>query len=332
MKFGTRRIGKTSLDVTVLGLGGATIGGGMASLTDSDGRMVVRDAYDAGIRYFDTAPFYGSGRSEHLVGDELRRLDGWVLSSKVGRRLKPVRGDKAEGDRQTQPFAFEPWFDYSYEGAMRSYEDSLQRLGVNRIDILYIHDIDNSTHGAAAQPKAHRAAMEGAYKALDELRRNGDIRAIGIGVNESQPIAHALEHGKWDVFLLAGRYTLLEQDPLEDLFPEIEMHGASIVIGGPFNSGILVGRNLWNYAAAPEPVFKRVAAIAEVCDAHGVPLAAAALQFPLAHPAVASVIPGPRSAAELKQIVDWFNVEIPASLWRDLKGEQLVAAQAPVPG
>ena len=331
MLFETRRIGETAVEVTMLGLGGATIGGGMASLTDSDGRMVVRDAYDAGIRYFDTAPFYGSGRSEHLVGDELRHLDGWVLSSKVGRRLKPIRGGKAEGDPRTQPFAFEPWFDYSYDGAMRSYEDSLQRLGVNRVDILYIHDIDTATHGTATQPKLHRAAMEGAYKALDELRRNGDIRAIGIGVNEAHPIARALDHGKWDVFLLAGRYTLLEQDPLEDLLPAVEKHGASIVIGGPFNSGILVGRKLWNYAPPPESVMMRVAAIAKVCASHGVPLAAAALQFPLAHPAVASVIPGPRSASELNQIVDWFKIEIPVSLWRDLKDEKLIAANAPVP-
>jgi D-threo-aldose 1-dehydrogenase len=331
MKFETRRVGETSVEVTVLGLGGATIGGGMASLTDPDGRTVVRDAYESGIRYFDTAPFYGSGRSEHLVGDELRHLERWVLSSKVGRRLKPIRGAKSEGDPRTQPFAFEPWFDYSYDGAMRSYEDSLQRLGINRIDILYIHDIDTATHGADAQPGMHRAAMAGAYKALDELRRNGDIGAVGIGVNDSHPIAHALDQGKWDVFLLAGRYTLLEQEALEDLLPAVEKHGASIVIGGPFNSGILVGRKLWNYAPPPESVTMRVAAIGKVCDAHGVPLAAAALQFPLAHPTVASVIPGPRSAAELKQIVDWFRIKVPASLWRDLKGEKLIAADAPVP-
>lgn len=331
MTFVTRRIGKTALEVTVLGLGSATIGGGMASLTDTDGRSVVRDAYRAGIRYVDTAPFYGSGRSEHLVGDELRGLGGWVLSSKVGRRLKPVRDAVLEGDPQTRPLAFEPWFDYSYDGTMRSYEDSLQRLGLDHIDILYIHDIDSHTHGADGQRAIHRAAMTGAYKALDELRRNGDIRAIGIGVNDAQPIAEALDHGQWDVFLLAGRYTLLEQDPLDDLLPTVERHGASIVIGGPFNSGILVGRNLWNYAPPPESVLARAAAIERVCAAHGVPLAAAALQFPLAHPVVASIIPGPRSPAELAQILDWFAADIPSALWRDLKSEGLLAASAPVP-
>jgi D-threo-aldose 1-dehydrogenase len=173
--------------------------------------------------------------------------------------------------------------------------------------------------------------MEGAYKALDELRRNGDIKAIGLGVNQAHPIADALDHGKWDVFLLAGRYTRLEQDPLDTLLPAVEQHGASIVIGGPFNSGILVGRETWNYARAPESVMQRAKAIARVCDAHSVPLAAAALRFPLAHKVVASVIPGPRSAEELNQIFEWFEAEIPASLWSDLKNEKLIAENAPVP-
>ncbi len=331
MQFDARRIGRTSIDVTVLGFGGATIGGGMAALTDSEGREAVRRAYDAGIRYFDTAPFYGSGRSEHLVGDELRRRGGWRLSSKVGRRLRPVAAGDAPADPAT-PFPFEPWYDYSYDSTMRSYEDSLQRLGLNRIDILYIHDIDTATHGAETQPKMHRQAMDGAYKALAELRRNGDIGAIGIGVNDAHPIAEALEHGDWDVFLLAGRYTLLEQEPVADLLPAVAEHGASIVVGGPFNSGILVGRNLWNYAPAPAEVMARVEAIARVCDSHGVPLGAAALQFPLAHPVVASVIPGPRSAAELNQILDWFSLDIPRSLWSDLRSEDLLMANAPVPG
>ncbi len=332
MKLETRRLGVTPVEVTVLGLGGATLGGNMAYLTDADARMIVLDAFDTGIRYFDTAPFYGYGRSEHLVGDELRTLDGWVLSTKVGRRLRPRLGEQPVNDPWTRPLPFEPWFDYSYDGAMRSYEDSLQRLGLNHIDVLYIHDVDSLTHGGENQPKLHRAAMDGAYKALDELRRNGDIKAIGLGVNEAQPIAAALDHGKWDVFLLAGRYTLLEQDPLEGLLPAVEKHGASIVIGGPFNSGILVGRETWNYARAPEPVVQRAKAIARVCDAHGVALPAAALRFPLAHQAVASVIPGPRSAEELNQIFEWFEADIPASLWSDLKNEKLIAENAPVPG
>ena len=172
MTLETRRLGGTSVEVTVLGLGGATLGGNMAQLTDADARTLVIDAFDSGIRYFDTAPFYGYGRSEHMVGDGLRRQDGWVLSTKVGRRLKPRRTPQSPNDPWTGPLSFEPWFDYSYDGAMRSYEDSLQRLGLDHIDILYIHDIDVYTHGAEQQPKMHRAAMEGAYKALDELRRD----------------------------------------------------------------------------------------------------------------------------------------------------------------
>lgn len=332
MALARRRIGGTSVEVTVLGLGGATLGGNMTAHSDADARLLVIDAYDSGIRYFDTAPYYGYGRSEHLVGDELRGQDGdWVLSTKVGRLLRPRRTPQTPNDPWARPFPFEPRFDYSYDGAMRSYEDSLQRLGVDRIDILYIHDVDNYTHGPDTQPRMHRAAMEGAYRALAELRRNGDIKAIGLGVNEAKPIADALDHGQWDCFLLAGRYTLLEQDPLATLFPAIEKHAASIVIGGPFNSGILAGRETWNYSRAPETVMNRVKAIARVCDAHGVPLAAAALQFPLAHPLVSSVIPGPRSADELNQILEWMEISIPASLWSDLKNEKLIATDAPVP-
>lgn len=331
MTLETRRLGGTSVEVTVLGLGGATLGGNMAQLTDADARTLVIDAYNSGIRYFDTAPFYGYGRSEHMVGDGLRGQEGWVLSTKVGRRLQPRKAPQASGDPWTGPLPFEPWFDYSYDGTMRAYEDSIQRLGLDHIDILYIHDIDVFSHGAEQQPKMHRAAMEGAYKALEELRRTEVVKAIGLGVNEAKPIADALEHGQWDCFLLAGRYTLLEQDPLETLFPALEKHGASIVIGGPFNSGILVGRETWNYAKAPAEVLDRVKAIARVCDAHSVPLASAALQFPLAHPLVASVIPGPRSAAELNQIIGWTEAAIPPSLWSDLKNEKLIAANAPTP-
>jgi D-threo-aldose 1-dehydrogenase len=331
MQFQTRRVGRTSVEVTTFGLGGATLGGNMEAVSDAGARMIALAAYDAGVRYFDTAPFYGYGKSEHLLGDELRYRDGFVLSTKVGRRLRPRRKPQDANDGWHQPFPFEYDFDYSYDGVMRSYEDSLQRLGLNRIDILFIHDIDTYTHGPEKQPKLHAAAMDGAYRALDELRRTGEIKAIGLGVNEAKPIADALAHGSWDVFLLAGRYTLLEQAPLETLFPALTRHGASIIIGGPFNSGVLVGRDTWNYSRAPKEVLDRVKAIAAVCDAHGVPLPAAALRFPLAHPLVASVIPGPRSTDELNQIFEWWDASIPASLWSDLKSEKLVAADAPVP-
>lgn len=332
MEFETRPLGQTSLKVTTLGLGGATLGGNQAQLTDQDAKILVLEAYDAGVRYFDTAPFYGYGRSEHMMGDSLRHLDDWVLSSKVGRRLRPRKGPQRPDDDWRNPLPFEPYFDYTYDGVMRSYEDSLQRLGLNHIDVLYIHDIDSFTHGPDVQPGMHAMAMSGAVKALEELRRNGDIKAIGLGVNQNEPIAKALEHAQWDCFLLAGRYTLLEQESLETLLPAVEKHGASIVIGGPFNSGILVGRETWNYITAPDELMNRVKAIAKVCESHDVPLPAAALQFPLAHPVVASTIPGPRSAQELAQILEWWEHKIPDGLWSDLKSEKLIAANAPVPG
>jgi D-threo-aldose 1-dehydrogenase len=331
MAFETRRIAKTALDVTVLGLGGATLGGNLQPVSEADAHMLVLDAYDSGIRYFDTAPFYGYGKSEHMVGDELRGRRDWILSTKVGRRLKPRRLPQDANDPWKSPFPFEPHFDYSYDGVMRSYEDSLQRLGLNRIDIVFIHDVDVQSHGKDAQPAMFEAAMAGAYKALDQLRRTGDIKAVGIGVNEAKPIADALDRGDWNVFLLAGRYTLLEQDPLKTLLPAVARHGASIIIGGPFNSGILVGRDTWNYARAPQAVVDRAKAIGRVCDAHNVPLAAAALRFPAAHPLVASVIPGPRSPDELNAIFEWWRSPIPASLWSDLKTEKLLDPDAPVP-
>ena len=331
MNFEMKRIGRTSAEVTAFGLGGATLGGSVQAVNEADARTMIIDALDSGIGYFDTAPFYGYGRSEHLIGDELRDRTGWVLSTKAGRRLRARRRPQDASDPWRKPFPFEPFFDYSYDGIMRSYEDSLQRLGMNRIDILFLHDVDAFTHGKDAQPGVFQKAMDSAYKALDELRAAGEVKAIGIGVNEAKPIADALAHGQWDCFLLAGRYTLLEQAPLAELFPALAKHGASVVIGGPFNSGILVGGETWNYARAPESVVNRAKAIARVCAAHTVPLAAAALKFPLAHPVVASVIPGPRTTNELNQIFEWWQQPIPASLWSDLKNEGLIEANAPVP-
>jgi D-threo-aldose 1-dehydrogenase len=263
----------------------------------------------------------------------LRNRDGWILSSKVGRLLKPRREPHDPTIQWKDPHPFDPIFDYTYDAIMRSYDDSMQRLGMSRIDILYIHDIDVFSHGGEeTQAKQFRIAMDEAYKALDELRRNGDIKAIGLGVNESGPISDAMEHGQWDCFLLAGRYTLLEQEPLHTLFPSVEKHGASIVIGGPFNSGILVGGDTWNYQRAPENVVERVKNISRVCASHNVPLAAAAIQFPLKHPLVASVIPGPRSTTELNEISDWWKIAIPAALWSDLKAEKLIDEASPTSG
>lgn len=320
-----------TLSLTELGLGGATLAGNMAPVAEAEARAIIRRAVDAGIGYFDTAPFYGYGRSERIMGDGLRDVANRVISTKVGRLLKPRSGPQDPNDPWKEPLPFEPVYDYSYDGVMRSFEDSLQRLGLDKVDILYLHDIGAMTHGAEAHPRLMKIAMEGGLKALDELRRSGVVSAIGLGVNEWQVCREALEHGDIDVFLLAGRYTLLEQEPIETLFPECRRRGTRIVIGGPFNSGVLVGRETWNYARAPAEVIERVRRIEGVCRDHGVPLAAAALQFPLVNDLIVSVIPGPRSVAELEQILDWFGVTIPAGLWRDLKAAGLMHPEAPVP-
>jgi D-threo-aldose 1-dehydrogenase len=297
-----------------------------------EAEAIVRAAWEAGVRYVDTAPYYGFGQAERAVGDALRGepRDEWVLSTKVGRLLRP-RSLTASGEAARHVMPFDPVYDYSYDGVMRSFEDSLQRLGLARIDILYVHDIGTYQHGAEAHPALMRSLREGGYRALDELRRAGTVGAIGIGVNEREVLLEAVEWGQWDVFLLAGRYTLLEQMPLDDLLPKCQAAGTSIVVGGPLNSGILAGRDTWNYHAAPPEVVARAAAISAVCDRHGVPLAAAALQFPLAHPAVAAIIPGPRNADEFRANLALLRQPIPPALWQELRHEGLLHPQAPVP-
>jgi D-threo-aldose 1-dehydrogenase len=332
MLIETRHAGRTQAKLSTFGLGTATLGGNFQPpIQEADGRAIVSRALDIGITYVDTAPFYGYGKAERTVGDVLRHRTGWTLSSKVGRLLKPRTTPRTADDQWVEPLPFEQVYDYSYDGVMRSFEDSLQRLGLDHIDILYMHDISVETLGEARKAALFPIAMDGGYKALDRLRSSGAIKAIGLGVNEWQALAEALQYGQWDCFLLAGRYTLLEQEPLHTLFPLCEKAGTSIVVGGPFNSGILAGRDTWNYSRAPQAVIDRVKAISRVCDSHGVPLPAAALAFPLAHPIVASVIPGPRTASELDQILGWWQTSIPGSLWSDLRNEGLIDAQAPVP-
>jgi D-threo-aldose 1-dehydrogenase len=226
---------------------------------------------------------------------------------------------------------FDAVYDYSHDGILRSVEDSLQRLGLSRIDILYVHDIGAYQHGEGAHPGLMRTLREGGYRALEELRRSGAVRAIGIGVNEREVLIEALEWGDWDAFLLAGRYTLLEQAPLDDLLPRCQKAGTSVVVGGPLNSGILAGRDTWNYRAAPPEILARANAIRAVCERHGVPLAAAALQFPLAHPAVAAIIPGPRNTGEFASNLDLLQHPIPAALWQDLREARLLHPDAPTP-
>ena len=292
----------------------------------------MRAAWAAGVRYVDTAPYYGFGQAERCVGDALRNMprDEWVLSTKVGRLLRP-RTTSAATRSQQPPMPFETLFDYSYDAVMRAFEDSLQRLGLARIDVLYAHDIGAMQHGAEAHPAVMRTFREGGYRALDELRRGGVVRAIGIGVNEREVLLEAMEWGDWDAFLLAGRYTLLEQAPLDDLLPKCLEAGVSIIVGGPLNSGILAGRDTWNYRLAPPEIVIRVDAIRAICEGHSVPLAAAALQFPLAHPAVAAIIPGPRNVAEFEANLALLRYPIPTALWADLRDAKLLHPDAPTP-
>lgn len=334
MAFKTRSIGKTSLQVTELGLGTAAMAGNHRHVPESDHRAALEEGLNNGITYVDTAPFYGFGRSEHFAGDALRRRQAWTLSTKAGRLLKPGNAPSTHPDAADwlEPFPFTPVYDYSYDGVMLSYEQSLQRLGLDRIDILLLHDIGEMQHGVEANAPLMADAMTGGYKALDELRRSGDIQAIGLGVNEREVCNIAMQHGDWDVFLLAGRYTLLEQAPLDDLLPACEKAGTTIILGGPFNSGILAGGKTWNYAQAPKDIVNRVQRITEICEQHTVPVPAAALQFPLGHTQVSSVIPGPRSRAEMSTILDWWKVPIPAALWSDLRSAGLLHESAPVPG
>ena len=332
--FETREVAQTGVRVTTLGLGGATIAGIMGGIVPPEqARATVDGALEAGINYFDTAPQYGLGRSEHFMGDALRyRREGTVLSTKVGRLLRPVLkdSDRAYPHSWTQPFPFDQVYDYSYDGVMRSLEDSLQRLGLPSVDIVYVHDIGSMTHGE--KNAAYWKQLEtGGYRALSELKAAGTIKAIGLGVNEWQVIMDAFELGDWDVCLLAGRYTLLEQTSLSPFLETCVKRQTSIVVGGPFNGGSLMGTGTWNYAKAPQDVIDRVARLEAFCKAQGVPIGAAALQFPLAHPAVVNVLPGPKSPAELDGILDWWQFEIPASFWDALAAEKLVAPGTPLP-
>jgi len=331
--FRKRRIGRTEVEVTELGLGCATLGGSRVEVSAGEAESIVDAAWAAGVRYVDTVPYYGVGQAERAVGDALRGRprDDWVLSTKVGRLLRPRTAAASVSDDRRRPLPFDPVYDYSYDGIMRSHEDSLQRLALARIDILYVHDIGIYQHGAEAHPRLMRTLRESGYRALEELRRAGTVRAIGIGVNEREVLLEAMEWGQWDAFLLAGRYTLLEQAPLDDLLPKCEAAGTSIVIGGPLNSGILAGRDTWNYETAPPDVVARVNAIRAVCERHNVPLPAAALQFPLAHPAVAAIIPGPRDAAEFRANLDLLTHPILGTLWQDLRAAGLLHPQAPTP-
>ncbi|MEW6997723.1 aldo/keto reductase [Colwelliaceae bacterium BS250] len=336
--FKKRQIGNTNLQVTELGFGAATFGNLYRPMTDEAAQQSIKKAMELGLNQFDTAPFYGFGLSERRVGDALREYDSsdYVLSTKVGRILEQC--SKAEDKYGfCSPMPFEPKYDYSYDGIMRSFEHSIQRLGLAKIDILYMHDIGRATHGDD-HDRLFKIAMEGGYKAMDELRSQGLVSAIGLGVNEYEVCEQAMDHGYFDCFLLAGRYTLLEQKAIESFLPRCLKENSSIVLGGPYNSGILatgVKREgvvpHYNYAPASESIINTVANIEDICQEFSVPLAAAALQFPLAHPSVVSVIPGLSSASRVETTVAQMQHVIPNEFWSALQNAGLLSAEIPVP-
>jgi D-threo-aldose 1-dehydrogenase len=315
-----------------LGMGCAPIGGLYRPTSEQEARDAIDAAWDLGLRYFDTAPYYGFTLSEHRLGAALRERarDQFVVSSKVGRLMKPAAGVLPGECGWAEPLPFRPHYDYSYGAILRSHEDSLQRLGMAQIDILFVHDIGSLTHGDLHQHYWQQLTSGGGFRALEELRSSGQVSAIGLGVNEWEVVYAAMQECKLDCSLLAGRYTLLEQTSLSPLLEACERQGNAIVLGGPFNSGILAGNRKFNYADAPADVIAKVEAIDAVCREFDVPLAAAALQFPMAHPAVASCIPGGRDVAQLRQNAAWFELPIPPELWRTLKQRGLLDERAPV--
>ena len=333
----TRRLGRSGLTVSILGFGGAPLGDLYDLLDDEIAMRSVATAADLGVTLFDVAPLYGRGLAEHRFGTVLKRLPraSFVLSTKVGRWLKPAPGGPRCPSRYRGGLSFDPVIDYSYDGAMRAFEQSLQRLAVPSIDIALIHDVDVWTHGKDAIEARFREAMDGAYRALDELRQAKVVKAIGVGVNESAMCVRFADAGDIDAVLLAGRYSLLEQPALADFLPLAEQKGIGVMLGGVFNSGILASGAVvgakYNYRPAPDDVLDRVKRIERVCASHGVALPVAAMHFALGHPAVASLVIGAVTPAEVTRNVAALTARVPASLWSDLKREDLLDTHAPVP-
>ena len=339
MTIARRRIGSTDLWVSELGFGAASLGNLYSPVSDRDARAAIDASLAADVTYIDTAPHYGRGLSERRVGDAVRLASHVVVSTKVGRLMEPddtIRDDR-ERDGFRSPLPFRSVYDYSYDGILRSHEHSLHRLGRARIDLLLVHDIGRLTHGDRADHYWDQLTKGGGFKALNRLRDEHVIGAFGIGVNEVEVCIATLRETRLDAILLAGRYSLLEQDALGTLFPICAQHGTSLIIGGPYNSGILAtgtrgkGPFRYNYRDAPHAIVAKVRRIEDVAARHNAPLAGAALQFVLAHPQVASVIPGLDSAARLEATIHLYQTPIPPDFWAELRHEELLQPEAPTP-
>ena len=337
--FERRKLGRSEIMLPLFGFGGAPLGDLFTRVSEADAESTLQAAWDAGVRYYDTAPWYGRGQSEHRLGRFLYRQPRGelIISTKVGRVLSaPARPESFDTGFWSGGLHFEHRFDYTYDGVMRAYEDSLQRLGMNRVDILIIHDLDFEHHRTEALVAAHLANLAtSGYRALSELKAAGRIGAIGAGINELGMIPRFLDLFDLDFFLLALRYTLGEQDTLDRELPLCIEHGVGIVIGGVFSSGLYatgpVPGAKYNYADATAEELERAGKIAAICERHGVPLAAAALQFPLHHPAVACVIPGAFRPEHVHTNLEHMRREIPVALWAELKQERLIRPDAPTP-
>lgn len=336
----SRRLGKSPVRVSVLGFGAAPIGNLYQAVSNDDARDSVRAAIKAGIRFFDTAPFYGFGLSETRLGDILsedKLRESVILSSKVGRLLEPVENAAHERYGFVGAPALEPVFDYSYDAVMRSFEESCKRLRTDHIDVLLAHDLGPLTHGDDHE-RHYQTFMDHGYRAMHELRAAGVVGAIGIGANEWQICERAMTDADFDTFLLAGRYTLLEQSACNSFLPGCAQRNISVVVGGPFNSGILAsgvsgkGPFYYNYAPASEQIIARVRILELICKAYQVSLPAAALQFAAAHPQVASVIAGFANAEQCQQAVQLMNQSIPDEFWQTLRAKGLLHEAAAVPG
>ena len=332
-----RKVGPTDLCVTEFGCGTAPLGDLFTVLSETAAQETLQTAWDCGIRYYDTAPFYGHTKSEHRLGYFLRQQnrEDFVISTKVGRVFEPAHDlDRFSSEFWLAPLPFQLHFDYSYDGIMRSWEDSLQRLGLNSVDMLLIHDLDFWFNQNEQRVNFWLSQLyTSGWRALDELRSNGLIGAVGAGINETGMIPRFLDIVDVDFFLVALPYTLLDQEVLDSEFPLCQDRGVGVVVGAPFASGILAtgpveGAN-YSYAPATLEILKKTRRIQAICERHGVSLRAAALQFPLAHPIVAAIIPGALEPGHVRSNVKDYQESIPDDLWTELKTAQLIREDAP---
>lgn len=341
----TRDLGTTGIALTSLGLGTSPLGGCNVPVSFDTFEAVILKAFELGVRYFDTAPLYGLGKSEHSLGHVLRvhgLRDKVILSTKAGRILKQAskakRAESLYGINWVDPLPYVDEYDYSYDGIMRAFEDSQQRMGIDGVDILFLHDVSGEWHRAAYPAYLEQLRSSG-YKACDELRSSGAVKAIGLGVNETASVLQVAGEFRLDTSLVAGRYTLLNHAPLDEFFPEMQRRGIGIIAGGVYNSGILAegsrGNALtrtYDYQAAPAEIVRRVEGLEAICAVHDVSLKTAAQQFVYAHPGVTSVVVGALSTDHVVENVAAVGEHIPAAFWADLKSQGLIPQHAPVPG